>query len=386
MVDRIQKLNDNQSLFLFGARGVGKSTLLKRKFDSQNTLWIDLLTNKDEEIYSRTPDHLSQVLTANTYQRVVIDEVQKVPKLLDIVHKEIEKNKKIQFVLTGSSARKLKRGSANLLAGRAFTYYLFPFTSYELKSQFDLKEALEFGTLPKLFEFDSRDDKNEFLRSYIRTYLREEIQIEQLVRNLNPFRSFLEVAAQSNGQVINYSKISRDVGVDDKTVQNYFSILEDTLIGYILPAYNRSVRKQQRQAPKFYLFDTGVTRALNGTLRVELVPKTFAYGRAFEHWVILECFRLNEYYKLDYKISYLRTKDDAEIDLIIERPGKEDLLVEIKSTDRVSKEHISQLKRFKDDWKKPCVAQVWSQDKTPKEVDGVLCLDWQAALDEYIKG
>lgn len=383
MVERTQKLSENNSLFLFGARGTGKTTLLNQLFFGKETLWIDLLKDSDEDIYGRRPDELSHALESKEYNRVVIDEVQKAPKLLDIVQYEIEKRKNIQFILTGSSARKLKRGSGNLLAGRAFTYHLFPLTTFELGKLFDLKDVLEFGSLPKLLQFTNYEDKNEFLRSYVKTYLREEIQIEQLVRKLNPFKDFLEISAQSNGKIVNYSKIARDIGVDDKTVYSYFSILEDTLIGFTLPAFNRSVRKQQREAQKFYLFDTGVTRALKGTLRVELVPQTYAFGEAFEHWVILECQRINEYKKLDYKLSYLRTKSGSEIDLVVQRPGAPDLLIEIKSTTQVNAEHVSQLKRFKEDWGQPCEAQVWSLDKNIKIINGIKCLFWSNGLEYF---
>lgn len=371
---------------MFGARGTGKTTLIQEALESAHMLWIDLLKDADEERYGRDPDELSHILAHQKYDRVVIDEIQKAPKLLDIVHLEMEKRKTIQFVLTGSSARKLKRGSANLLAGRAFTCNLYPLTHLELGSRFSLKDALEFGTLPKLLAYSTREDKNDFLRSYVKTYLKEEIQMEQLVRNLDPFRNFLEVAAQSNGKILNYSRIARDVHADDKSVANYFSILEETLVGFFLPSFHRSVRKQQRESPKFYFFDPGIVRALNGTLRVELLTQTFAFGDAFEHWVILECFRLNDYYKLDYKLSYLRTKDDAEIDLIVQRPGKSDLLIEIKSSERIDKEHASHLKAFQRDWGAPCAAEIWSLDGVEKEVDGVTCLHWTTGLQNYMKG
>ncbi len=383
MFDRIQQLNKNNSLFLFGARGTGKTTLLKRLYSGDDTLWIDLLKDFDEELYGRSPDELSKILGTKKFRRVVIDEVQKAPKILDIVHLEIEKKRDPQFILTGSSARKLKRGSADLLAGRAFTYNLFPLTTSEIGEGFDLKDVLEFGSLPKLWEYSAKEDKNEFLRSYVRTYLREEIQIEQLVRNLNPFRNFLEVAAQSNGKIVNYTKIANDVGVDNKTIYNYFSILEDTLIGFFIPAFNRSIRKQQHEAPKFYLFDPGVTRALAGTLRVELVPQTYAFGDAFEHWVVLECYRDNEYKKLDFKLSYLRSKSGAEIDLVVQRPGDKDLLVEIKSADRVSDTHVSKVRRFMDDWDRPCQGQIWSLDKNAKVIDGVECKYWKDGISSW---
>lgn len=345
-------------------------------------LWIDLLTDSDEDLYGRNPDELSRQLDRGEFKRIVIDEIQKVPKLLDIIQHEMEKRNDLQFVLTGSSARKLKRGSANLLAGRAFTYHLFPLTFFELGNNFNLKDVLEFGSLPKLLQYKSGEDKNEFLRSYVKTYLREEIQIEQLVRRLNPFRDFLEVAAQCNGKIINFSKISRDVGVDDKTIYSYFSILEDTLIGFFLHSFHRSVRKQQREAPKFYFFDPGIVRALRGTLRIELLPQTYAFGEAFEHLVILECLRMNEYKRMDYRFSYLLTKSGVEIDLVIQRPGEEDLLVEIKPTSRLVPQHTTQVKRLKKDWDMPCRAQVWSLDKNSKVIDGIECLHWQDALME----
>lgn len=383
MVGRIIKLNKTNSFFLFGARGTGKTTLLKQGFQGEETLWIDLLTDADESRYGRHPDELSQVLKQGNFHRVVIDEVQKAPKLLDIVHHEMEKRKTVQFILTGSSARKLKRGSANLLAGRAFTHHLFPLTTFELRDHFDLREALEFGTLPKLFEHRGPEGKNNFLRSYVKNYLKEEILVEQLVRQLNPFRDFLEVAAQTNGTIVNYSKIAKDVSVDDKTVRNYFSILEDTLVGFHLPAFHRSVRKQQQTAPKFYFFDPGVVRALNNTLRVELLPQTYAFGNAFEHWIILECFRLNEYYQLDYRFFYFQTKDGGEIDLIIQRPGEPELLVEIKSASRVLEEHTAKVRRFQKTWGLECHAEVWSLDTLSKNDGGVECLHWQKALQKH---
>src|SRR3989338_5601428 len=209
MFGRIRKLNKNNSFFLFGARGTGKSTLLRQQFQEGETLWIDLLTETDENLYVRHPDELRRTMKAKNYRRVIIDEVQKAPKLLDIVQHEMAQRESTQFILTGSSARKLKRGSANLLAGRAFTYHLFPLTTFELGATFDLKHCLECGSLPKLFFYNNREEKNDFLRSYVNNYLKEEILIEQWVRQLNPFRDFLEVAAQSNGKIVNYLKKSR---------------------------------------------------------------------------------------------------------------------------------------------------------------------------------
>lgn len=381
MVRRTQILNENNSLLLLGPRGVGKTTLLKSLFSTENTLWIDLLTTKDEERFGHHPDELSYEIASGKYTRVIIDEIQKAPKLLDIAHREIENSKnKIPFVLTGSSARKLKRGAGNLLAGRAFLYYLFPFTVSELQDDFDLNMALKYGTLPQVYAINKVEEKQEYLRSYVRTFIREEIQIEQLVRDLDPFRDFLEISAQMNGKIINFSKISREVGVEDKTIRSYYQILEDTLVGFFLPPFHRSIRKRQRESPKFYYFDTGVVRALDRTLTVDLLPKTIAYGNAFEHFIISEVFRICEYAKNDYRLSYLMTKDGVEIDLILERPGKPDLLVEIKSTDLVSGDDTKNLQKLMTDWDRECEAQVWSLDTHDKKIQSINCVFWRAGL------
>ena len=381
MVGRTLKLNTSNSLFLFGARGTGKSSLIREQFSTrEGVLWIDLLSDEDEEAFRRQPSRLSELLATGRYRVAVIDEVQKNPKLLDIVHLEIEKKANVQFILSGSSARKLKRGGANLLAGRAFTFHLFPLTSTELGAFFDLHHALEFGTLPQLLEFSDPLDSARFLKAYVRTYLKEEVVLEQLVRKIEPFQDFLEICAVMNGQIINYAKIAQDVGVDEKTVKTYYDILVDTLVGFYLPSFHRSIRKRQREAPKFYLFDTGVRRALAGTLSLKLVAQTYEYGRAFEHLVILEVMRQSSYAEADFKLSYLRTKDDAEIDLIIERPGAPDVLVEIKSYKRLDRSDAKKLHALKSAWDRPCEAMIWSQDPTETVVEGVTCLQWQSGL------
>jgi len=274
-------------------------------------------------------------------------EVQRAPKLLDIVHAAIEapwnRKKLVKFALTGSSARKLKRGAANLLAGRAYTYNLYPLTHYELDDKFHLKSALAWGTLPAICNTTSDEERKEYLRSYTETYIKEEIAQEQLVRNLVPFRKFLPIAAQSSGTIINYNTIARELGVDWTTVRNYFDILEDTLLGFKLPAFSKSVRKQQLSSPKFYLFDVGVKRAFDKTLNLE--PSTNQIiGPLFEHFIICEAIRLNEYLRRDFTFSYLVTQGGAEIDLIVERPGDTTLFVEIKSAERIASEHLRHLR------------------------------------------
>jgi predicted AAA+ superfamily ATPase len=380
MIRRLLKPLPEKSFFLFGARGTGKTTFLQQYFAGRRTLWIDLLDPEQEDRLSRQPEELSQRLTAenNAPEWVVIDEVQKIPRLLDVVHLEIERHK-TKFALTGSSARKLKRGAANLLAGRAFVYHLHPFTSVELGSAFRLEDALRFGTMPGLQALESEGEKAAFLRAYTHTYLKEEVWAEHLIRKLDPFRKFLEVAAQSNGEIVNCANIARDIGADDKTVTTYFQILEDTHLGVLLEVHHQSVRKRQSQSPKFYFFDPGTVRALCGTLTVELRPNTYEFGRAFEHFVIMEIIRLCQYRQNDYRFSYLRTKDGAEIDLIVERPGKKAAVIEIKSTERVDERDTGPLERLARDFPNS-EPFVFSRDPVAKVIGAVRTVPWQEGL------
>lgn len=385
MFHRIAKLSKTNSFFLFGARGTGKSTHIMTNYVGDDTLFIDLLNPDEESALLRRPNLLVERLTAHGphLRRVIIDEVQKLPTLLDVVHQQIEATKRaghaVQFILTGSSARKLRRGAANLLAGRAFLYHLYPLTVRELAASFDLIPVLQYGSLPAIFSFPAPADKRLYLETYGRTYLKEEIWNEQIVRKLEPFAHFLEIAAQCNGKILNFSKIGREIGVDTKTVQSYYQILEDTLTGFLLPAYHRSVRKRQTTAPKFYFFDTGIKRALEGTLTVELLPQTYAFGDAFEHFLLLEIVRLNAYQQTDYRFSYFRTHEDAEVDLIIERPGKTPLLVEIKSSDNVDPIDVKSLERVAQDVG-PCERICLSRDPHRRKIGTVLILPWQDGL------
>ncbi len=343
-------------------------------------MWIDLLDPEQEDLYARRPEELARQLGVDRDRPewVVIDEVQKVPKLLDVVHQQIEETD-VRFAMTGSSARKLKTGSVNLLAGRAFVNDLYPFTHTELADRFDLDSALSFGTLPKLIDFTTDAERTAYLRAYALTYLKEEIWAEHLVRKLDPFRSFLEIAAQCNGELVNFTNVGRDVGVDHKTIAAYFQILEDTLLGVMLEPFSASVRKRQTQAPKFYFFDPGVKRALDRTLTVELRPKTYAFGKAFEHFVIIEAHRLNAYMQTDYRFSYLRTKDGAEIDLVVERPGRPTALVEIKSTEHVDERDTRMLEHFLPDIP-DAEAFCFCRDPRPKRIGRTHVLPWQDGL------
>ena len=382
MFRRLLQITRRNSFFLFGARGTGKTTYIRNAFTPDAVLYIDLLDAEIEDAYRRTPQRLERQIRAlpQTVEWVLIDEVQRAPRLLDVVHRLIERTEK-RFVLTGSSSRKLRRGASNLLAGRAFVYNLYPLTVPELEDAFDLEDALRWGTLPGIYALQGNEDKQSYLRAYALTYLKEEIVAEQIVRRLDPFGQFLEVAAQANGTIINYANIARDVRADPKTVISYFSILEDTLVGFLLPAFHRSIRKQQRVNPKFYFFDTGVKRSLDRTLDVPLNARTYEYGKAFEHFVITQIAHLSRYRYPDWRLSYLQTGAGVEIDLVIDRPGTTTVLIEIKSSTRVDERDVRNLARFTGDFANPLALCV-SRDTTRLKMNGVLCVHWREALEE----
>ena len=380
MIPRILETSKENSFFLFGARGTGKTTYIKNMFNAENSIYIDLLQPEIEDIYARKPKTLEQQVLAlpDNIEWVIIDEIQKAPRLLDVTHRLIELSSK-KFVLTGSSGRKLKRGASNLLAGRAFVYTMHPLIYLELQNSFNLNYALHWGTLPRLFSLQDDKDKQAYLRAYALTYLKEEIVAEQIIRKLDPFRNFLEIAAQSNSKIINYTNIAKDVGVDTKTVISYFSILEDTLIGFILPPFHRSIRKQQRTNPKFYYFDTGVKRSLDRTLDVPIREGTYEYGNAFEHFIIAEIIRSAGYLHPDWRFSYLQTGGGAEIDLIIDRPGLPYVIIEIKSSNNIDERAIRVLNNFFTDFNSPLCLCI-SNDPVHKQINNVNCIHWKEAI------
>jgi uncharacterized protein len=384
MLPRLLKLSKSNSFFLFGARGTGKSTLLNQLFDlsqSEKILYLDLLDPEVEKDLSVHPERLLEyVQSQKGIEWVVIDEVQKIPKLLDVAHKLIFE-RKVKFALTGSSARKLKRDSANLLAGRAFSFYLFPFSVLELGKGFNLLDHLSYGGLPEVIRYTEDQDKKRYLLSYVQTYVKEEILVEQLVRNIDPFRSFLEVAAQSNTEIINYTTLAKEAGINSKSVERYFSILSDTLLGFFLEPYSKSVRVRQKQAPKFYFFDCGVVRALSGDINQPLVPQTFEYGKQFEQMVICEMFKLNSYLEKNWKFSYIRTGAGVEIDLIIEKSKKDIILVEIKSATKVRDEVLSSLKGLGQDFQ-DAQKYLLCQEPQARESGGVRVMPWRQGLEE----
>ena len=386
MIQRSLSLSQNHSFFLFGPRNSGKSTLLKMHFASTNrpTLWIDLLDAQTHYELSQNPRQLQEMWNADRPPWIVIDEVQKSPILLDAVHKMMEE-KDIKFALTGSSARKLKRGNANLLGGRAIPFYLLPLCYNEIADSFDLDRSLRLGMLPRLWA--SSIDEVDIIRSlyaYVDVYLKEEVAAEQLVRKLDPFRRFLAVSAQSNGEIINYSKIERDAGLGAGQAQRHFEILEDTLIGRSLPPYHTSIRKQQVQKSKFYFFDTGVLRALRMMAGEGLHCATYEYGNLFETFIINDIFKMTYALEKRWNFYYLKTKTGVEIDLIIERPKKTPVLIEFKSSTVVKNEYLRPLKGLADKFP-GSLRQLWYRGTESIEREGIKCVPWQRGIKELFK-
>jgi predicted AAA+ superfamily ATPase len=324
-----------------------------RSWLGEADLYVNLLPEQAYLGYMREPGRFRQEVLLHLRRHgnggvVVVDEIQKVPSLLDEVHDLIE-TYDARFILTGSSARKLKRGAANLLAGRALTHRLFPLTYEELGSDFDLERALRLGTLPYLWETSERQAlAADFLRSYADTYLREEVQAEGLVRDLGPFVRFLDVAALNDGQVASYSTVARDCGVSVKTVQGYYEILEDTFLAYRLPAWTRSERKRLVSHPRYYLLDPGVTNALTQSLGRSLNAEV--RGRRFEQWVVTTLWALIAYRKLELGLHFWRTHDGAEVDLLVTRGQEVLAALEIKNGARLLRRDLRGLRRFAEDY------------------------------------
>ncbi|OGC09417.1 hypothetical protein A3J90_02635 [candidate division WOR-1 bacterium RIFOXYC2_FULL_37_10] len=381
MIKRQIELPCNENIFLFGPRQTGKSTLLHSTFAEETSYYYDLLKTEEFVRFTAHPEIFrEEVLSRNEkITHIIVDEIQRVPTLLNEIHFLIESKNSPYFILSGSSARKLKRSKANLLAGRALSYHLHPLTVTELGEKFSLFKALQFGSLPKVYLEESDQTAKDRLRSYVETYLKEEIELEAQLRNIGTFIHFLEIAANENGNAINFSNIARDTGTTYQTVKSYFQILEDTLIGKFLFPYQKSSRKRLSKHPKFLFFDTGVVRALTKKINIPLEPKTPAFGIAFEHFVILEIMRQADYQRLDYTFSYYRTESGTEVDLIVETPKGDIFAIEIKSTDSVDSSHLRGIKSFAETCKEAklcCVSVAPHQRK----IGTVTILPWQETM------
>lgn len=377
--ERLVELPPRGSCFLFGPRQTGKSTLI-RSILPKDSFIVDLLVHDTFLRYAKQPGRFRSEATQRIRQgtrTIFIDEVQKVPALLDEVHGLIEE-KKVRFLLTGSSARKLKRGGANLLAGRAATRRLHPLTSFEIGADFNLERALLFGTLPAVVAGDDSSAR-ELLKAYAETYLKEEIQAEGVVRSLGAFARFLDVAAAQSGEILNAAAVASDAAVSARTVREYFQILEDTLVGFRLEPWRKSPRARLVGHPRFYFFDTGVTNALNRRLHADLEAPT--RGRLFEQWVVTESLRLVDYRFPETRLFYWRTNHGAEVDLLFERHGKLRLAVEIKSRRTVSGADLSGLRTFAE--AHPGVPRiVVATVPEPFQVDSIDVLPWRRFFEE----
>ena len=332
---------EKKSIFLFGPRQTGKTFLLKKTFP--DAVFYDLLKADVFLRVSQKPEIIREELASTSLdcsKPVIIDEIQKFPALLDEVQYLIEE-KGLYFILTGSSARKLKRGGANLLGGRAWTKYLLPLVTREIPD-YDFLRMLNYGSLP--FIYDSEYPEQE-LAAYIGNYLQEEIQAEGLVRKIGNFSRFLQTASLYNSELINFANIASDAGVPARTVAEYFSILEDTLVGHILEPYTRTAKRKAITTAKFYFFDVGVCNYLAGRKNVR--PKTDLFGKVLEHFVFLELKAYSAYCKNEHPLYYWRSKSGYEVDFMI----GDEIAIEVKASSMVAKKHTSGIKALSEDLK-----------------------------------
>ena len=361
MLSRIIDLSDlgEDSCFLWGARQTGKSTLLGIRFP--DAPYIDLLKSDEFERYNRRPSLLREELSLlQPNELIIIDEIQKLPALLDEVH-WLMTNYQLRFILSGSSARKLKRSGANLLGGRAVRKHLYPLVSAEIPD-FDLVRACNRGTLPRHYLGANATKR---IQAYVGDYLQEEIKAEALTRNLSVFTRFLEVAALSNGETVNYQNIAAECGVSAPTIKEYFYILEETLIGYLVPAFTEKVKRRVVQSPRFYYFDTGLTNHL--LKRGEVRPGSPEFGHSFEHLIILELLAYIGYSGQLDQLSYWRTTSGYEVDAVI---GPARVAIEIKSSEEVQSRHLKGLRAFSEEFPDARLIVV-SLDKRSRMANGV---------------
>jgi predicted AAA+ superfamily ATPase len=371
-------LPPRQSAFLWGPRKTGKSTYLKERFPQ--SLVFDFLDTDLVLEFSKRPALLREQLSAKNASvlkhPIILDEVQKVPHILDEVHWLIE-NKGLQFILCGSSARKLKRGQANLLGGRAWRFEMFPLVSAELEN-IDLLRTLNHGMIPSHF---LEDQYQKSLKAYTTDYLKEEVFAEGLTRNIPAFSRFFEAMGYSHGQLTNYSNIARECGVDSKTVKEYYQILEDTLLGTMIsPFKKRQSRQIISQAPKFYLFDVGVAGAL--THRHVTQERGEMFGRALEHFIFMEVRAHRSLSELNYAIHFWRTKSGLEADFVL---GDGEVAIEVKGANRVDRRELRPLMAFRDEYR-PRQTLVVCNERSERIHERIRILPWRVFLRDLWAG
>jgi uncharacterized protein len=374
-IDRILKISlpSRQSAFLWGPRKTGKSTYLKKMFS--NSLVFDFLRTDLFLEFSKRPSLLRERLSAQPPDvlkpPIILDEVQKVPQILDEVHSLIE-DKGLTFILCGSSARKLKRGKANLLGGRAWRYEMFPLISAEL-DEMDLLRVLNRGMIPTHY---LQNGYKKALRAYVQDYLKEEVFAEGLTRNVPAFSRFFDAMGYSHGELTNYANIARECGVDAKTVKEYYQILSDTLLGrMVAPFKKRQDRGVIIRAPKFYLFDVGVAGAV--TRRHLAEERGELFGKAFEHFIYMEVAAYNAYKELDFDINFWRTKSGLEVDFVL---GRGEVAIEVKGASRVDNRALRPLLSFVETYG-PRKALVVSNESTERMVGPIRIMPYRLFLE-----
>ncbi len=367
-------LLENKSFFLFGPRSTGKTWLINKQLKDKANI-VSLLNSEMLLRLSQNPGELKEIISVHPDKKlVVIDEVQKVPALLSEVHQLLDTSD-YKFLLTGSSARKLKRENADMLAGRAWTASIFSLTCPEIGG-FDLDRYLRFGGLPQVYPSKKPDEE---LAAYVETYLREEIMAEGLIRRLPPFSRFLKTAALSNGNLINFTEVANDVALSPSTVREYFNVLIDTLVGFLLEPWIYSKKRKAIQTAKFYFFDTGVTHALAGTKSLD--RNSPLYGTSFEQFIGMELRAFLSYSRIKEDLTFWRSVNGQEVDYLI---GNE-IAIEVKSTQRVNPSHLKGLRALAEEgvFKKFFLI---SQDEISAKKEFVECLHWKEFLKRLWSG
>ena len=368
-------LSTSETCFLWGPRQTGKSTLLKTLYPDAKR--YDLLLSDQYQRLLLHPSLIRDECLAadlkgeNQTSPIIVDEFQKIPILLDEIHWLIE-NRKLRFILCGSSARKVKRGRGNLLGGRAVRYELHPLVYPEIPD-FSLERALNAGLLPRHYQ---SPNPRQLLRAYVGDYIKEEIAAEALTRNIPAFSRFLQIASLSNGELTNYNNIASECGVSAPTVKEYFLILEDTLIGRMLPAFRKRAKRRLIGAPKFFFFDIGIVAHL--TRRGKVRHGSELFGRAFEHLIYMELTAHSAYSEVNYPIAYWKTASGFEVDFVL---GEHEIAVEVKGTDMVTNKHLKGIRAFKEEHQARNYIVV-SMDTNPRKTeDSIEILPWHVFLD-----